>query len=290
MSAQIAETESQRIARWIVEQVQAGQTVPVLLQAMCEQGWDHDLAVETIARALHARLAADQPGDEQKTEEALSMPLPAPDLSGSPMYLDLGGHRVSVLSSITMPQIVLFGDFLSAEECDALVEAAEPRMGRSLTANMKTGGGQLDTVRTSDGMFFQRSENALIVAIEARIAQLLDWPVEKGEGLQVLHYRPGNQYEPHYDYFDPAEPGTPVIIARGGQRVATLLMYLREPERGGETVFPDIGLSIAPKRGSALFFSYDRPHPSTRTRHGGAPVIAGEKWIATKWLRQDVFD
>jgi prolyl 4-hydroxylase len=79
-------------------------------------------------------------------------------------------------------------------------------------------------------------------------------------------------------------------LRRGGQRVATVVMYLAEPERGGGTTFPDVHLEVAPKRGNAVFFSYDRPHPATRTLHGGAPVLAGEKWIATKWLRQQRFD
>ena len=47
---------------------------------------------------------------------------------------------------------------------------------------------------------------------------------------------------------------------------------------------------VAPKRGNAVFFSYDRAHPVTRTLHGGAPVLAGEKWIATKWLRERRFE
>ena len=66
-------------------------------------------------------------------------------------------------------------------------------------------------------------------------------------------------------------------------------MYLSEPEKGGGTVFPDVHLEVAPKRGNAVFFSYERPHPSTKTLHGGAPVLAGEKWIATKWLREREF-
>jgi prolyl 4-hydroxylase len=125
--------------------------------------------------------------------------------------------------------------------------------------------------------------------LEARIAKLVDWPEINGEGLQILHYRPGAEYKPHYDYFDPAEPGTPSILKRGGQRVATLVMYLSEPAKGGGTVFPDVHLEVAPKRGNAVFFSYDRPHPATRTLHGGAPVLEGEKWIATKWLREREF-
>ena len=118
----------------------------------------------------------------------------------------------------------------------------------------------------------------------------MNWPVENGEGLQILQYRPGAEYKPHYDYFDPNEPGTPTILKRGGQRVATVVMYLSEPAKGGGTTFPDVGLEVAPKRGNAVFFSYDRPHPSTHTLHGGAPVIEGEKWIATKWLRERRFD
>jgi prolyl 4-hydroxylase len=285
MSAQRAETGAEKVSEWIVDQVLSGQPVPALLESMCSAGWDRDLATTLIEQSLQAHLAA-------SAEEAVpqSVQVPRPDIADSPMYLDLGDRKVSLLLVIGNPNIVMLGNFLSDEECDALIACAGPRMQRSLTADMSTGGEKLDVVRTSDGMFFQRGENALVAAIEARIANLLDWPVEKGEGLQVLHYGPGNEYEPHYDYFDPAEPGTAVIVARGGQRVATVLMYLAEPERGGETVFPDIGLRVAPKRGCALFFSYDRPHPSTKTRHGGAPVIAGEKWVATKWLREDVFD
>ena len=80
-----------------------------------------------------------------------------------------------------------------------------------------------------------------------------------------------------------------MFFQRGGQRVGTIVMYLREPEKGGGTVFPNVHLSVAPKRGNAVFFSYERPDPSTRTLHGGAPVTAGEKWIATKWLREREF-
>ena len=99
----------------------------------------------------------------------------------------------------------------------------------------------------------------------------------------------GAEYQPHYDYFDPAHVSTPNILKRGGQRVGTLVIYLNTPLAGGSTIFPDIGLDVAPVKGNAVFFSYDRPHPATQTLHGGSPVIEGEKWVATKWLRQGVF-
>ena len=119
---------------------------------------------------------------------------------------------------------------------------------------------------------------------------LLDWPVENGEGLQILRYGPGAQYKPHYDYFDPERPGTQSILKRGGQRVGSLVMYLNTPRCGGATTFPDVKFEVAAIKGNAVFFSYDRPHPMTRTLHGGAPVIEGEKWVATKWLREGRHD
>ena len=108
----------------------------------------------------------------------------------------------------------------------------------------KTGGEEVNADRTSNGMFFQRGENDLCKRIEERIARLIGWPMENGEGLQVLQYTPGTEYKPHYDYFDPAEPGTPTILKRGGQRVGTVIMYLGEPEKGGGTVFPDVHLEV----------------------------------------------
>ena len=138
-------------------------------------------------------------------------------------------------------------------------------------------------------MFFEREETDAIARVERRIAALLRWPLDHGEGMQVLHYGPGAEYKPHHDYFDPTAPGTPAIVARGGQRVASLVMYLNTPTAGGATVFPEIGLEVAPVKGNAVFFSYDRPHPITRSLHGGAPVLKGEKWVATKWLRERVF-
>jgi prolyl 4-hydroxylase len=229
---------------------------------------------------------------EHARSQGLPPPVPVPDadLRDSPAWIDAGDRRVLVLTSVKAnPRVIVFGGLLSDEECDAMIEAARPRLVRSETVQTDTGGSEVNKARTSRGMFFAREENAVCAAIERRIARLVNWPLVNGEGLQVLHYLPGAQYEPHHDYFDPAKPGTASIVARGGQRVGTLVMYLNTPERGGGTTFPDIGLEVAPIRGNGVFFSYDRPHPVTKTLHGGAPVLEGEKWVATKWLREREF-
>jgi prolyl 4-hydroxylase len=293
------ETHYRNITVWLIEQIRAGQPTQVLLQAMCDRGWRRDVAMGLIAQALGERsepgampVLPVSPQAVAPTDDGavvVAKPIPAPAIDDGVLYVDVGDRRVPVLMHLPEPRIVLFGDFLSKQECDRLVEAARPRMQRSMTADPRTGETMVDTVRTSRGMFFHRDETPLVRMIEARIAKLLQWPVSHGEHLQVLHYRPGDRYEPHYDYFDPTQPGAAPLLARGGQRLATFLMYLREPERGGDTTFPDLGLSFAPKRGSALFFSYAVPDPSSKSLHGGAPVQAGEKWVATKWLREGVF-
>jgi prolyl 4-hydroxylase len=273
------------LRQWIVEQAQAGHGPETVLSSMLASGWNEDVAVEAMDATLQDYL------ERRAVEQGLppAIPVPDPDLDESPLYLDAGDRQVCVLQSMYNPRVVVFGGLLSDEECDALIELAKPRLARSLTVETKTGGEEINADRTSNGMFFQRGENELVRRIEARIARLVNWPEENGEGLQVLQYGPGTEYKPHYDYFDPAEPGTPTILKRGGQRVGTLVMYLAEPDKGGGTTFPDVHLEVAPKRGNAVFFSYERPHPSTRTLHGGAPVLAGEKWIATKWLRERRF-
>lgn len=274
-----------QLRQWIVDQAQAGHPPETVLQSMLASGWDEDVAIEAMEATLkdHLNTVAVQQG------MPAAVPVPDPDLRESALYIDAGDRTVHVLSVLASPRIVVFGNLLSDEECDALIELAKPRLARSLTVETKTGGEELNADRTSNGMFFTRGEHDVVQRLEARIAKLVNWPEENGEGLQILHYTAGAEYKPHYDYFDPHEPGTPTILKRGGQRVATIVMYLSEPEKGGGTVFPDIHMEVAPKRGNAVFFSYDRPHPSTRTLHGGSPVIAGEKWIATKWLRERVF-
>jgi prolyl 4-hydroxylase len=274
------------LRRWIIEQAQAGYTAEVVLKSMVASGWNEDVAIEAMESTLKGHV------ESQAVASGLppAVPVPEPALDESPLYLDAGDRQVCVLQAMFNPRVVVFGNLLSDDECDALIEAARPRLARSLTVATKTGGEELNADRTSNGMFFQRGENEVVKRVEERIARLVNWPVENGEGLQVLRYRPGAEYKPHYDYFDPNEPGTPTILKRGGQRVATLVIYLGEPAKGGGTTFPDVHLEVAPKRGNAVFFSYERAHPSTKTLHGGAPVIEGEKWIATKWLRERRFE
>jgi prolyl 4-hydroxylase len=267
---------------WIVAQAEAGFPPEDVLASMRNSGWPEDVAIEAMETTLTEHLQA-------KGQPIPGRVLPEPPIGEQATRLVAEGHEVEVVMTMKVPRVIVFGGLLSHAECDELVELSRPRLVRSETVINETGGSEVNTARTSDGMFFTRGENSLCQRIEQRVAALLRWPLVNGEGLQVLRYRPGAEYKPHHDYFDPIHPGTPTILSRGGQRVGTLVMYLNTPLRGGATTFPDVGLEVAPIKGNAVFFSYHAPHVSTKTLHGGAPVLEGEKWVATKWLREREF-
>ncbi len=269
------------LRRWIVEQASTGHSPESILTAMESSGWDEAVALAALDETIHAYAREVQAA--QKAMPEVQMP------AGSSRVW-VHDREVTVVVSLKRPRVVVFADFLSRDECEAMIELSKPKLARSETVETQTGGSEVHVARTSRGMFFTRGEHELCTRIEARIAALLDWPVDRGEGLQVLHYSPGAEYKPHYDYFDPEQSGTAAVLRRGGQRVGTLVMYLNTPESGGATVFPDAGLEVSALAGHAVFFSYGQPSPSTLTLHGGAPVIEGEKWVATKWLREQRFD
>ncbi len=276
---------SEEMRVWVIDRCGAGDSVDELLKSMQKSGWAEEDAVTVMKTVL--RECSEDPA--LKNGLPPSCPVPEPVPPGTPQVLQVGGREVRVLMNMRNPRVVIFGGLLSDAECDELVEQASEHLTRSKTLNNDTGDNELNDVRTSQGMFFNRGQTPLSRRIEARMAALLGWPVERGEGLQILRYGPGAEYKPHYDYFDLEHSGSSKSLVRGGQRVASLVCYLNTPSKGGGTVFPDVKLEVAPIKGNAVFFSYDRPHPMTRSLHGGAPVIEGEKWVATKWLRERTF-
>lgn len=208
------------------------------------------------------------------------------------------GHRlracerdIRVLQRLRSPVIVTLESVLSDAECEQLIGMARLRLRRSTVIDAPTGADTVIGHRSSDGMFFRLRESPFIAQLDERLAALMNGPTEHGEGLQVLRYRPGGQYPPHFDFLDPAIPGSAQSIARSGQRVSTLIVYLNDVVEGGETIFPEVGLSVVPRRGNGLYFEYANSHLQLdrRSAHGGAPVLQGEKWIVTKWMRSRPF-
>lgn len=217
------------------------------------------------------------------------VPVPEPIPGGFPSTIDLGDIVVRVAMQMTLPRLIVFENVLTAEECDALIELASPSIVRSTVVNNSDGASVVSDARTSSNAYFHKGDNELINKVDQRLAKLTNWPYEKGEGLQILRYEPGQEYVPHHDWFSPTVPGSATVIGSSGNRVGTVVLYLNDVEEGGATAFPESGLSVMPKKGGAVFFNYDSPTVETKTLHAGLPVIKGVKWVATKWLREKQF-
>lgn len=271
---------------WLKTSIEQGHGRDALVQSMRAAGYQRNFAREAVELALAKFAPA---GAEGGTAPAVPAPLDTTSiLAQSPNAIETSDRKVDILFALNAPRIVLFGGLLADEECDELIAQSRSKLTRSSVVNAETGAYDVHPDRTSSGTHFERGENELIRRIERRIAELVGCPVERGEPIQILHYTPGAEYKPHFDFFDPAYPGNEKVLAMGGQRVATLVMYLNDVIAGGSTVFPEVGLDVLPRKGNAVYFAYttEDGQLDRRTLHGGSPVAEGEKWIATKWLRQ----
>jgi prolyl 4-hydroxylase len=264
------------LREWILATTRAGHGPNEVMRLMKNAGYALPLSRRIVAQVLNMPLAA-LDADIDKAAMGLRSRHPTAPVQ------TVGSHSMRVSLSVDAPAIRVLEGLLSTSECEELIGQAKPRLQRSLTV-AEDGQHQADLRRTSLGMFFRIGETPLVERIEQRIAELLQVPLNHGEGLQILHYLPGQEYEPHYDWFDPTQPGFAAVTARGGQRIASVVMYLNTPEEGGGTGFPALGLTVTALRGSAVYFAYEGGDQASL--HAGLPVVRGEKWIATKWLRE----
>jgi prolyl 4-hydroxylase len=270
------------LVAWAAERHAEGHCPAQVFNAMRDSGWAGDDAVAALLQAL--------PSELHEQVRMLPRGAPDPDFSGRPSVVTVDGHPVQVLCDMRNPRLVVFGNLLSSDECNELIASASPRLVPSTVKFEKGHEPELNSVRTSWGMYFQRDETPLCTRLDARIAALLDWPVLHSEEIRMLRYLKGQQFRPHHDYFPPAEDAWSSVFRRGGRRVGTLLIYLSTPSLGGSTVFPDIPMHVCAVAGNAVFFAYETPDHSSRTLHGGTPVGDGEKWVAVKWFRQGPFE
>jgi prolyl 4-hydroxylase len=262
---------------WITENLARACEPGGMAAVMVRDGrFDKKLAYAAIEEARKANFAD------------LPALLPMPEIDTSANAIRTPDRTVDVLITFAAPRIVLLGNVLSAEECDALCAHVDQRLTRSPVVANGDDAATIDAGRTSRGAMLARGETELIARIEERLAALANWPVERGEGLQVQRYGTGNEYRPHYDWFDPSMPGPRKHLERGGQRVGTFILYLCDVEQGGGTSFPGLGLEVQPKKGNAIYFANTDAYgaPDRDTLHAGMPVVKGVKFIVNKWLRQ----
>jgi len=177
----------------------------------------------------------------------------------------------------------LFRGLFSAAECDYLIETARPLLEPSVVVDPRTGAAIRDPIRTSDVAAFPLAlEDPVIHQLNRRLAAATGTNVGQGEPLQVLRYRQGQEFKPHVD----------TLPFESNQRVATALVTLNQDYKGGETAFLELDFQWKGSLGDALIFANVTADgsPDSRLRHAGRAVTAGEKMLASRWIRARSLD
>lgn len=194
------------------------------------------------------------------------------DAEGNPRALP----QAEIVS--TAPSVRRFERLFTAGECDYLRAIAEHAYQPSTVYNAQR---QLvrDPMRGSDGATLHwLIEDPAVHALNRRLAAVSGSEAEHGEALQILRYRPGQQYKPHFDF----------VRAADNQRRLTALVYLNHDYDGGETAFVKTGLKVKGRKGDAIVFANALADRSVdpRSEHAGLPVRKGTKYLASRWIRE----
>ncbi len=187
-------------------------------------------------------------------------------------------REINIIARFAEPLVVVLGSVLDDEECDTLIQLSKDLLQRSKIGSTK----EVSDIRTSSGAFLTDVKSSILARVEKRVSAIMGIPIEHGEGLHILNYKPGQEYKEHFDYFAPTSK------AARNNRISTLVLYLNDVEEGGTTFFPKLNLAVSPQKGMAVYFEYfyNDPIVNELTLHAGAPVVKGEKWIATQWMRR----
>lgn len=184
------------------------------------------------------------------------------------------------------PPLYGIKEFLTPMECQQLINLAKDNMIKSLVVNDKD---VVSDTRTSNTFFLGR-KNELYNLLSEKVSKLLNVPVEQQELPQITLYKYGQFYREHYDHFNSTTESGKNSLKNGGQRIATVLIYLNQPIEGGGTHFKKLGFKVRPRTGSTLLFfpcTIDgRYDPLTLHE---AEEAKDDKWVCQIWIRQGEF-
>jgi predicted 2-oxoglutarate/Fe(II)-dependent dioxygenase YbiX len=257
-------------------------------------------AEDTYALQFAAVLAALGYGRRQDWGEALGLVKRAAALGDAKARaqlailgdgFDVGAwtRAAAATAHSTSPRVATAPGFIPRQWCAWFIEKARPQLSAARVKNPVEGGANTDSYRSNSGMGLSVIDTDLVTQlVHARIAATLGVDVMHQEPTNILHYKPGEQYLPHFDFVDPGVAHFQREVMQIGQRVATFLIYLNDDYEGGETAFPRLNWRFKGMAGDALMFwnvdADGRPDP--KTLHAGTPPTCGEKWLFSKWVRE----
>ena len=183
---------------------------------------------------------------------------------------------------------VVVDSVLTTNECKYIIKKAESLFTPSTVVGVEG----TDPSRTSDTAWISKNDPVARKIFE-KASDLTGKPIDCCEDLQVVRYKPGTFYRAHHDSCCDDTSSCREFEKRGGQRVATLLVYLNDEFTDGETHFPSHGdLKLTAPPGSAIFFKpmgneEAKCHP--KALHAGLPISSGTKYVCNAWVREQKF-
>lgn len=182
-----------------------------------------------------------------------------------------------VLFLVLLPRYnepLLFGKFITAKEAEYIKTRASDQLKSSTISTEK----DLDTsIRNSETAWLSLKDSK-IREIANRCLAIVDKPISNCEFMQVVKYKKGGFYRPHYD----------TLATMKNPRVHTFIIALNDDYGGGATIFPNLGKMFKYKTGDVLIFDNLNNYgfKTKKAIHGGMDVTRGEKWVCNLWVRR----
>jgi prolyl 4-hydroxylase len=191
------------------------------------------------------------------------------------------GHNAIKVEYLETPSIVVFENVLTDEQCDSIIE-------KHIQDSMNPNSGYQSRQESFAQVTEQVENRGISLGMDPRhydilasaIVQYAEIPFSHIEACDIYNYETGQFLDLHHDY--PYDPRRINYYKYGGDRVGTGIFYLNDDFEGGETVFPKLGVTIKPKKGSFLYFKqcYDEA-TNWSTIHESTKITRGTKWIAS---------
>ncbi|XP_003745760.1 prolyl 4-hydroxylase subunit alpha-1 [Galendromus occidentalis] len=200
-------------------------------------------------------------------------------------YMILQPSKLEVIHE--RPYLALFHDIMSDDEIQTVIELSAPRLKRATVQNAKSGELEVANYRISKSAWLKNHDHEVVERLSFRFEYLTGLTHLTAEELQVVNYGIGGHYEAHFDFARRDEKDAFKQLGTGN-RIATWINYMSDVKAGGATVFPRLGLTVWPEKGSAAFWwnLHRSGEGDILTRHAACPVLAGSKWVSNKWFHE----
>ena len=204
--------------------------------------------------------------------------------------------RIDVLLDVDSAQVHYIHNFISTEECDAILQAAHFQADSSGSQQPSSSNMSEDASTTLQGLQASSAripsstdDTDLLSAFRQRVLNYAEHffttqDLQQDDFVTAIRFAKGDYWQPHCDGKCTGNAHVP------GERVATIIAYCKTPQKGGSTNFRNAGVTIVPKPNAAVFFTYvaiaDGETDKGYTEYSTCPVLEGEQEIVIQWIQK----